>query len=97
MDIMRRVDLTVVISEKERKLLREYLPDAPMGVFPAINPPIVEEPAPFATRKDIFFLGGFAHRPNVDAALWFSQEIWPLVRARLPEASFHIIGSEAPG
>ena len=97
LDIMRRVDLTVVISENERKLLREYLPDAPMGVFPGLYAPIVEEPAPFATRKDIFFLGGFAHRPNVDAALWFSQEIWPLVRARLPEASFHIIGSEAPG
>ena len=97
LDIMRRVDLTVVISENERKLLRKYLPDAPMGVFPGLYAPIVEEPAPFAIRKDIFFLGGFAHRPNVDAALWFSQEIWPLIHARLPEASFHIIGSEAPG
>ena len=97
LDIMRRVELTVVISENERKLLREYLPDAPMEVLPGLYAPIVEEPAPFVTRKDIFFLGGFAHRPNVDAALWFSQEIWPLIHARLPEASFHLIGSEAPG
>ncbi len=97
LDLMRRVDFTVVISENERKLLQEYLPEAPMGVFPGLYAPIVEEPAPFEARKDIFFLGGFAHRPNIDAVLWFAQEIWPLIHKELPDVSFHIVGSEATG
>ena len=96
LELMSRVDFTVVISENERKLLKEYLPEAPMGVFPGLYAPIAEDVAPFADRKDIFFLGGFAHRPNMDAVLWFSKEIWPLIHARLPEATFHIVGSEAP-
>ena len=95
LELMRRVNFTVVISENERKLLKEYLPETPMGVFPGLYAPIVEEPAAFADRKDIFFLGGFAHRPNVDAVFWFTKEIWPLIHARLPEVSFHIVGSEA--
>ena len=95
LDIMRRVDFTVVISENERKLLKKELPDAPMGVFPGLYAPIVEAPAAFDTRKDIFFLGGFAHRPNVDAVLWFAEAIWPLIRRQLPDVTFHIVGSEA--
>jgi len=42
------------------------------------------------------FVGGFQHTPNVDAAKWFVQEIWPLVRQQLPDARFHLIGSKAP-
>ena len=95
LDIMRRVDFTVVISENERKLLKKELPDAPMGVFPGLYAPIVETPAAFGTRKDLFFLGGFAHRPNVDAVLWFAEAIWPLIHRQLPDVLFHIVGSEA--
>ena len=32
----------------------------------------------------LFFVGGYQHPPNVDAAKWFTGEIWPRVRERLP-------------
>jgi glycosyltransferase involved in cell wall biosynthesis len=32
----------------------------------------------------------------VDAAIWFVNNIWPLVREQLPDLSFHLIGSKAP-
>lgn len=51
---------------------------------------------PFAERKDIFFVGGYQHPPNIDAALWFVESIWPLVRQELPDIRFHLIGSKAP-
>ena len=50
----------------------------------------------FDQRRDIFFVGGFQHQPNVDAVQWFVAEIWPLISARLPELRFHIIGSRMP-
>ena len=50
----------------------------------------------FEERKDLFFVGGYQHPPNIDAAQWFVGSIWPLVRERLPGVNFHLIGSKAP-
>ena len=41
---------------------------------------------------EVVFIGAMDYAPNVDAALWFAGEVWPLVRARAPEARFAIIG-----
>jgi glycosyltransferase involved in cell wall biosynthesis len=39
------------------------------------------------------FTGIMDYAPNVEAATWFSKEVWPLVRARAPEAEFLIVGA----
>jgi polysaccharide biosynthesis protein PslH len=44
----------------------------------------------------ILFIGGFAHPPNVDAALWLGKAIFPRVLERVPEARLDIVGQE-PG
>ena len=51
---------------------------------------------PFALRRDWLFIGGFQHRPNIDAVLFFVEEIYPLIRDRLPDTKFYIIGDKAP-
>jgi glycosyltransferase involved in cell wall biosynthesis len=94
--VMDAVDHVVIVSDAELPLLREQLPDKPISVFPALYADIVENPAPFSERRDIFFLGGFEHRPNVEAVIWFVRNIWPQVRDALPEVTFSIIGSSAP-
>lgn len=38
------------------------------------------------------FLGLLSYPPNADAARWFATEVFPLVRRRLPEATFRIVG-----
>jgi glycosyltransferase involved in cell wall biosynthesis len=30
--------------------------------------------------------------PNVDAAVWFAQEIFPLVKAKAPDVQFYVVG-----
>jgi glycosyltransferase involved in cell wall biosynthesis len=52
--------------------------------------------APFAVRRDWLFIGGFQHRPNIDAVLFFVEKIYPFIRDRLPDAKFYIIGDKAP-
>ena len=44
---------------------------------------------------DVVFVGSFCHRPNVDAITWFVEDVWGLVRRRMPCASLKIIGDEA--
>jgi glycosyltransferase involved in cell wall biosynthesis len=33
------------------------------------------------------------YRPNVEGVAWFASEVWPLVRAGLPDAQFDVVGS----
>ena len=49
----------------------------------------------FNQRKDILFVGNLDvdDSPNVDSILWFLQEIFPMIRKKIPQVQFHIIGS----
>jgi GT2 family glycosyltransferase/SAM-dependent methyltransferase len=44
-------------------------------------------------RSDILFVAGFAHPPNVDAACWLVEEIFPKVRSRIPGVTLRLVGS----
>lgn len=44
--------------------------------------------------KDLMFVGGFSHTPNIDAVLWFINNIWNDLKKELPELKFYIIGSK---
>lgn len=46
-----------------------------------------------AVRKDIVFVGGFAHAPNVDAAKWLVEEILPHIEQAAPGVHLYLIGS----
>jgi len=96
MRIFGQSDLVVVVSPVEHQILQERLPQKKIAHFPVLYAPVSTEPTGYEKRKDMFFLGGYAHPPNVDAVLWFATEIWLLIREKLPDAMFHIIGAEAP-
>jgi sugar transferase (PEP-CTERM/EpsH1 system associated) len=38
------------------------------------------------------FVGAMDYWPNVDGAVWFARDIWPLIRAKHPDAEFRIVG-----
>jgi glycosyltransferase involved in cell wall biosynthesis len=38
------------------------------------------------------FTGKMDFRPNVDAVLWFVDEVLPLITSRLPDARFYVVG-----
>ena len=94
-ELIDEADETWVVSSSEQHLLQEKWPGKSIQVVSNI----VDVPgskAPFALRRDWLFIGSFQHTPNVDAVLFFVQKIYPLVRFRLPDAKFYIIGDKAP-
>ena len=93
--VIGAADVTLVVSPAEKAVLEQAAPDARVHVVSNVHE-VVGSRRPWAERKDLFFVGGYQHPPNVDAAQWFVREIWPLVRAELPDATFHLIGSKAP-
>jgi GT2 family glycosyltransferase/glycosyltransferase involved in cell wall biosynthesis len=94
-ELIDQSDETWVVSSSERRLLNERWPHKSIQVVSNI----VDVPGsktPFSLRRDWLFIGGFQHTPNVDAVLFFVQEIYPLVSEQLTDAKFYIIGDKAP-
>lgn len=50
----------------------------------------------FASRRDVLFVGGFPHTPNIDAALILAQEVMPEVWRQAPEARLVLVGYAPP-
>jgi GT2 family glycosyltransferase len=91
--IMRETDLTLVVSPVEQEILATEAPDVRVDVLSNVHE-IYGCRQPFKERKDLVFVGGFQHPPNIDAVVWFVNEVFPRVLESLPEVRFHIIGSK---
>lgn len=93
-DLIERSDATVVVSEFERDLLVSMV-DTPVFVVPNIHE---DDPVPVdpRDRNGMLFVGGFQHKPNEDAVLWFVDQVLPLVLARRPDAVLTVVGSNVP-
>lgn len=48
------------------------------------------------SRRDIIFVGGFAHPPNSDAVKSLGEMIMPMVWKKYPDIILHVVGSEPP-
>ena len=52
-------------------------------------------PRPAAEEPGMVVMSGvMRYAPNVEAALWFAKEVWPLVRAERPDARFFLVGRD---
>jgi glycosyltransferase involved in cell wall biosynthesis len=95
-DMGRLADLVIAVSPEDAAALGKLLPDKKIHVIPSAI--AVEEYAITETRNlgshAIVFTGKMDYRPNVDAALWFADEIFPRIRRRVPDAVFHIVGQQ---
>ncbi|MEW6406892.1 MAG: glycosyltransferase, partial [Chloroflexota bacterium] len=98
LDLIVQSDATIVHSIAEKQLLDEELGEqGRQKVFLfswAIEIPGTE--VPFHPREGMVFVGGYQHQPNVDAVIYFAREVFPLVRQRMRDARFFIVGSRVP-
>ncbi|PWT83765.1 MAG: hypothetical protein C5B58_06000 [Acidobacteria bacterium] len=94
-EMIEQADETWVVSPVEQRLLREEWPGKSIQVVSNIVD-IPGSRTSFTLRRDWLFIGGFQHRPNIDAVLFFVQKIYPLVSRQLRDAKFYIIGDKAP-
>ena len=93
--LISEADETWVVSPVEQQLLQKKWPGKSIQLVSNIVD-IQGSKIPFALRRDYLFIGGFQHRPNIDAVLFFVQKIYPLVSERLRDAKFYIIGDKPP-
>ena len=93
--LMKTADLSILVSEFERELLSKLYPEIETRVMP-LPREIPGRKNGFTARADIAFVGGYLHKPNVDAIDYFVKEVWPLIENKLPGVKFKIVGSNMP-
>ena len=96
LELIAKVDCSVVVTNAEKVAIEKQLAVNNIIVFPyTINTRRSERS--FGERRHLCFVGSYGHDPNVDAVLYFVNQIWPLVRCNLPlDAKFLVVGPDAP-
>lgn len=93
--LIRDTDITLVVSPYEQALLAREVPGARIEVLSNVHA-VVGSRRDYAAREGLLFVGGYRHPPNVDAACWLVEQIFPLIRASQPDIELHLIGGDAP-
>jgi sugar transferase (PEP-CTERM/EpsH1 system associated) len=93
------VSSSTFVSRAEAELFRGLAPELAdkihyvnSGVDAAYFSPLHSFARPFAGEA-LVFTGTMSYWPNIDAVTWFVGEILPLIRRRLPNLQFYIVGS----
>jgi glycosyltransferase involved in cell wall biosynthesis len=50
--------------------------------------------SPVPSEPRVLFPGSFHFPPNIHGAIWLCSEIWPVVRAAVPNATLELVGRE---
>ena len=94
--VCRRAHCVLAVSQTDAQALRRLVPGLDVTVIPngiqtdQYQP--AQEAPPHQAPPTLVFSGKMDFRPNVDAVRWFADEIWPRVRAAVPEAHFNAVG-----
>ena len=94
-----QMDRVVVCSEADRAALQSIMPGLvatiiPNGVDSAYFRSDAARGEPSLPLHSLAFTGKMDFRPNIDAVVWFVREVWPAIRAQVPDARFYIVGQK---
>jgi len=95
LSVMKKVDETWLFSSEEAKILDEYdfnIKVVPLFLYREFANNFIDR----GNNKSLIFVGGFSHKPNVDAINWFVNNVWYLVRNKIPDVNLLIVGSNPP-
>ncbi|QGQ98489.1 glycosyltransferase [Paenibacillus psychroresistens] len=96
-DIFSKSDVVYYPSQVEVDEIKQYLPELNIKAIPAyIFDTLKGNIKAFSEREDLLFVGGFGHKPNIDAVLWFIQEVFPAILNQYPDMKIYIVGSNPP-
>lgn len=89
----KKADLTISITEDERLLLAQEGIEHVVSIPNIHSTKMNEDSASFRERSGLLFIGGYAHKPNIDCAKWLIEEIMPEVWEINPSIKITLLGS----
>ncbi len=95
-DIMRSFDWGTVTASLDRDYLLQRDANLRLSVVPMGVDPDYFQPRQAEHRPHLLFTGTMNYFPNWDAALYFHNQIFPLILSIQPETIFCIVGNDPP-
>jgi len=91
LDVCADFNQVIVVSEAEKEAIQTKVAIAVNhnGVDTEIFSLVSEGREP----STLVFTGNMGYFPNVDAVMYFTQEIFPIVKKRIPSVKFYIVGA----
>lgn len=88
-------DTVLYFSKQEIDIVKSYNPNiqayqVPLYLYDSLSDKIKYNAE---DRQGFVFVGGYGHIPNIDAVVWFMDNIFPQVCAAYPDIKFYIAGS----
>ena len=93
----RHADGCIMTSGREAEIVRQLAPDQHITVAPnGVDIDYFVPSAKPVNPNSIVLTGLMRYRPNIDAALYFVQEVFPFVLKERPDSVFTIVGAGPP-
>jgi glycosyltransferase involved in cell wall biosynthesis len=92
-DACRRADLTIAVSEDDRRRLAEIAPGIRATAMPTgVNTDYFIPNGHHERPHHLVFSGSMDWHPNEDAVAYFADAILPRIRAAVPDVSLAVVG-----
>jgi sugar transferase (PEP-CTERM/EpsH1 system associated) len=96
--IIKNFDMTLVCSNEDKNILEidhdyDSVNILPNGIDTSTFHSDFHD---YSINDRIIFTGNMDYFPNIDAAVYFSEEIFPEVLKRFPDVKFYIVGQKPP-
>lgn len=91
---MRRADAVVAISSSDANAFRD-LANVDARVVPQVVS-VTRTEWTERTSKRLVYVGNLSWHPNVAGLDWFTTEVWPKLRAKVPNVALDVVGSGLP-
>ncbi len=94
--VLEQVDLVLSYTDIEKAVIESHLGDRVRVARCPWVEDVCSEAVAYSPRRDVAFLGAYSHAPNVDAVVWFVEQVMPLLREELPGVRFRVYGAHVP-
>jgi len=93
----KKADMLVAMSGEDKRWIERLVPQARVSVVANGIDVDYFRKTPIKRPKNptVLFVGNYKWLPNVDAASYLVEEIWPLIHQKMPEARLNIVGRDA--
>ncbi len=92
-----RFDACTVVSTVERRVLKSANPRLNVAVIENGVDTAALQPLPESSGGNtVAFVGSMLYGPNIDGALYFCNDILPLIRQQAPDVELVIVGRDPP-
>lgn len=94
LEIYAQADIILTVTDEDARSLQAANNNLVVRTLPNVHRLVY--PIHTGNSYEIIFVGGFIHDPNVDAVVYFCEDILPRVRNSIPGARFTVVGSNPP-